>query len=315
MASLTPSLSTENITNFRDVAKIINASNASNQPTLNAGLFYRSALPSTASPEARANLSTKYHIKTILDLRTDTEISEQEKEKQQRPPKPTKNPSTSSLSSLSPLPSTTTTTPTPPPPPPKTAHISLNGPSYSLALIKQLPYHQTLKLALLYTLPSYRPAAISILGKNVMAARGLSGLAIDTLTHSTSEVAQVFALLAHPANYPVLVHCTQGKDRTGLVVLLVCLLCGVGAEAVDGDYMRSGVELEPERVERVREIARIGLPASFAGCEEGWVGVVGGWLEREWGGVEGYLEKGCGVERGVLERVRGVLVARGAGGE
>lgn len=305
MASLSPSLSTENITNFRDVAST--TTNASNQPTLKPTLFYRSALPSTASPSARANLSTTYKIKTILDLRTDTELGEQEKEKKQQLPK---NPSTSSLSSLSPLPTTTTTTP---PIPPKTTRISLNGPSYSLALIKQLPYHQTLKLAFLYTIPSYRTNAISILGKNVMTARGLSGLAIDTLTHSTSEIAQVFALLADAANYPLLVHCTQGKDRTGLVVLLVCLLCGVGMEAVDRDYMRSDVELAPEREERVKEIAKIGLPAGFAGCEEGWVGVVGGWLEKEWGGVEGYLEKGCGVKKETVESVRSILVAREGG--
>ena len=308
MASLSPSLSTENITNFRDVAST--TTNASNQPTLKPNLFYRSALPSTASPSARANLSNIYKIKTILDLRTDTELGEQEKGKKEHQQPPKKNPSTSSLSSLSPLPTTTTTPPTSPP---KTTRISLNGPSYSLALIKQLPYHQTLKLAFLYTIPSYRTNAISILGKNVMTARGLSGLAIDTLTHSTSEIAQVFALLADAANYPLLVHCTQGKDRTGLVVLLVCLLCGVGMEAVDRDYMRSDVELAPEREERVKEIAKIGLPAGFAGCEEGWVGVVGGWLEKEWGGVEGYLEKGCGVKKETVESVRSILVAREGG--
>lgn len=144
-----------------------------------------------------------------------------------------------------------------------------------------------------------------------MTARGLSGLAIDTLTHSTSEIAQVFTFLSSPDNYPVLVHCTQGKDRTGLVVLLVCLLCGVGTEAVDADYMLSGEELAPEREERVREIAKIGLPAEFAGCEEGWVGVVGGWLEEEWGGVEGYLERGCGVKQETVEGVRSILMARG----
>lgn len=313
MASITPSLSTENITNFRDVASTINRSDPSNQPTLKAGLFYRSALPSTASAEARENLSRIYKIKTILDLRTDTEIGEQEKEKPSPPPpkRHVKNPSTSSLSSLSPLPSTT---PASTPSPPKTTHISLNGPSYSLALIKQLPYHQTLKLALLYTIPSYRTSAISILGKNVMTARGLSGLAIDTLTHSTAEIAHVLTLLSDSGNYPVLVHCTQGKDRTGLVVLLVCLLCGAGVEDIDRDYMLSGDELAPEREERVREIAKIGLPASFAGCEEGWVGVVGGWLEREWGGVEGYLEKGCGVEKETVEGVRSILMA-GRGGD
>jgi len=143
-----------------------------------------------------------------------------------------------------------------------------------------------------------------------MSPRGLSGLALDTLTYSTSEIATLFTLLSKPESYPVLVHCTLGKDRTGLVVLLVALLCGAGEEGVVRDYERSGVELEGEREEREREVGKIGLAKGFAGVEEGWVGVVCGWLEREWGGVEGYLRRGCGVGEEVIEGVRRILVAR-----
>jgi protein tyrosine/serine phosphatase len=143
-----------------------------------------------------------------------------------------------------------------------------------------------------------------------MSPRGLSGLALDTLTHSTSEIASLFALLAKPEVYPVLVHCTLGKDRTGLVVLLVAMLCGASEEGVVRDYERSGVELEGEREEREKEVAKIGLSPSFAGVEEGWVGVVTTWLREEWGGVEGYLRKGCGVGEEVIEGVRSILVVR-----
>lgn len=144
-----------------------------------------------------------------------------------------------------------------------------------------------------------------------MSPRGLSGLALDTLTHSTSEITSLFTLLAKPEVYPVLVHCTLGKDRTGLVVLLVALLCGASEEGVVRDYERSGVELEGEREEREKEVAKIGLSASFAGVEEGWVGVVCTWLREEWGGVEGYLRKGCGVSEEVIEEVRRILAVRG----
>lgn len=272
------------ISNFRDVADEIDSSSP---PTLKPSLLYRSALPATASQDAQTSLTTTYHIKTIIDLRSDTEIREQQ----------TPNPQ-------SPRSSAPTS-----PAQPTTSHISLNGSSYSRALLKRLTYGQTAKLGILYAL-SYRTQAISILGTNVMSQRGLSGLAIDTLTHSTAEICSLFTLLANQSTYPVLVHCTQGKDRTGLVALLVSLLCGASREAVERDYMRSERELEPEREERVKEIAKIGLPASFAGCEEGWVGVVCGWLEREWGGVEGYLLKACGVEGEVLEGVRRVLMIR-----
>ena len=42
---------------------------------------------------------------------------------------------------------------------------------------------------------------------------------------------------------PILVHCHAGKDRTGVVVALVLLLAGVGADAIADDYALSGVQL------------------------------------------------------------------------
>ncbi|GAB7334575.1 hypothetical protein MBLNU13_g06554t1 [Cladosporium sp. NU13] len=298
MASPAPQPTTpDTISNFRDISSLIN-NPPPHPPTLKPSLFYRSALPATATPTAIANLTTTHHIKTVLDLRTDTEILEEADKQKSKPPSSTKkNPS--------PPPSTTST----PPQQPKTTHLSLNGPAYTHALLSRLTYPQYFKLAFLYTL-RYRTQAISVLGENVMSPRGLSGLALDTLTHSTSEIATLFTLLSKPETYPVLVHCTLGKDRTGLVALLVALLCGAGEEGVRRDYERSGVELEPEREEREREVAKIGLSAGFAGVEEGWVGVVCGWLEREWGGVEGYLRKGCGVGGEVVEGVRRILMVR-----
>lgn len=307
MASPAPAHPPNTISNFRDVAEIINTTTPA---VLKPSLFYRSALPATASPEAQAKLTTTYRLKTILDLRTDTEILEKQKDQEKETSsKSNRSPSSSPSSSPSPLsktPSPTTTAQNPP----TTTHLSLNGSSYSRALLKRLSYSQFAKLAFLYAI-SYRTQAISVLGSNVMSQRGLSGLAVDTLTHSTSEIASIITLLSKPTTYPVLVHCTQGKDRTGLVVLLVALLCGASEEAVKRDYERSGVELEPEREERVREIGKIGLPAEFAGVEEGWVGVVCEWLRSEWGGVEGYLARGCGVSEETMEGVRRVLRAGG----
>lgn len=42
---------------------------------------------------------------------------------------------------------------------------------------------------------------------------------------------------------PVLVHCIHGKDRTGIVVALISLLCGVSSEDVVNDYAASGPNL------------------------------------------------------------------------
>lgn len=60
------------------------------------------------------------------------------------------------------------------------------------------------------------------------------------------------------ADQPVLVHCTIGKDRTGVTVALALAAAGVDEEAVVADYARSEALLPPERnasvVNRIRAL-------------------------------------------------------------
>ena len=42
--------------------------------------------------------------------------------------------------------------------------------------------------------------------------------------------------LAAPGALPALVHCTAGKDRTGLVIALLLRLVGVDADTIAADY-------------------------------------------------------------------------------
>lgn len=142
-----------------------------------------------------------------------------------------------------------------------------------------------------------------------MVPRGLTGLAEDTLEASKAEVRAVFEILARDDAYPTLVHCTQGKDRTGLVVLLMLLLAGdvVPPEAIVHDYSRSEPELEPELEERMKEIRAIGLDEHYTKCPDQFVTLTTQYLEK-FGGVTGYLEK-AGVDRDMQERIRRKLLA------
>lgn len=50
---------------------------------------------------------------------------------------------------------------------------------------------------------------------------------------------------------PVLVHCTAGKDRTGVVVALTLAAAGVDEDAIVADYARTAGILPPERGRRL----------------------------------------------------------------
>lgn len=159
-----------------------------------------------------------------------------------------------------------------------------------------------------------------------MAPRGLIGLGQDTLDYSMVEMLDIFTLLAGrrqdaPGNghdgdgaegegevFPILLHCMQGKDRTGLIILLLLLLTQVPESAISEDYMRSEPELVVEAEERLREIRALGIPEEYIKCPAGFTGAIRGYLEERYGGVEGYLET-VGVGREIQRSIREKLVA------
>ena len=65
--------------------------------------------------------------------------------------------------------------------------------------------------------------AINILGQNVMIPRGVVGLGLDTLDQSTREIRETLSLYTAETNLPSIVHCTQGKDRTGRIHAILCI--------------------------------------------------------------------------------------------
>ena len=50
------------------------------------------------------------------------------------------------------------------------------------------------------------------------------------IVQGKKEVAKALRVFVDQSNYPVLVHCIHGKDRTGLIVMLIILLCSVEPE-------------------------------------------------------------------------------------
>jgi protein-tyrosine phosphatase len=120
----------------------------------------------------------------------------------------------------------------------------------------------------------------------------------------------LFNLLADTNTYPTVIHCTQGKDRTGLIIFLLLLLTQiVPPSAIATDYLRSDPELEPDSAERIAEMRAVGLDETYAKCADGFVEQMMGHVDGKYGGVERFLMNVVGVERNTILRIREQLVA------
>ncbi|KIW80547.1 hypothetical protein Z517_07163 [Fonsecaea pedrosoi CBS 271.37] len=284
----------DNLLNFRDVGAHVNT--ILGAQVLRPGLLFRSARPDDTSASDRDALVNKYKIKTIIDLRSKTEHINAAKKRSGAAvaAQPAVTPSSNeAIAEPLQIPGI------------RYEHINLNGKGFERHLIWQLKYTSLAKLLFLMAL-GYRTEGISVLGKQLMLPRGLIGLGIDTLDHSQPEIKQVFDVLADEAGWPVMINCTQGKDRTGMIILLVLLLCDIDLNAASKDYAKSESELEPEKEERMKEIESIGLDESFAQCPPDFCEKIAQHLETTYGGLSTYLVQ-IGVDPQQTDRIQNVL--------
>jgi protein-tyrosine phosphatase len=115
------------------------------------------------------------------------------------------------------------------------------------------------------------------------------------------------------ADQPVLVHCTVGKDRTGVTVALALAAAGVDEDAVVADYARTEGLLPESRNRRVVRMLRAMHPRSVH-LEDlvmrSPAPVMGALLARvaeQHGSAAGYL-RAHGLSEGELGALRAILI-------
>ncbi|MGW9629088.1 tyrosine-protein phosphatase [Agromyces sp. NPDC055520] len=151
------------------------------------------------------------------------------------------------------------------------------------------------------------------------ASQGMAGISLDALyerivTQHASVVVDALREISTAGDRAVVVHCTAGKDRTGVVVALTLLAVGVDREAVIIDYAATEGNLAGEWLESMVAIVEShGVPDSPAlrtlmggsprEAIEGMIELV----EREHGSVRDYL-LASGVSLGDLAALERLLI-------
>lgn len=272
--------------NFRDVAITVNT--YTGRKLVRPGLLFRSARPDEATLPDRDRLRSYYNIRTVMDLRSKTEHLQAARKRSADSQVPALLQSNEALAQPVQIPGI------------EYREVRITGKGFEKYMLSQLGWWSFIKLIVFYII-GLRMKAVSILGREVMQPRGLIGLGCDTLDASGDEVASGLRSLLEPRGLPMLIHCTQGKDRTGIMVVLVLLVCGVPVGAIQHDYHLTDEKLRSEQEGRLREIREMGLGDDWAKTAPGFVEGVVRHLEDRYGGVEAYMD---GIGFGDEERTK-----------
>ena len=140
------------------------------------------------------------------------------------------------------------------------------------------------------------------------------GLYEKILLQHGDVVVRALQEIADTGDEAVVVHCTAGKDRTGIVVALALTAVGVDRETVVADYAATQANLDGQWLEgmialvtshgvEVTPDLRVILGGSPPEALEASLDL----LDRRFGGVREYL-LGAGLSEVELAKLRSVLV-------
>jgi len=124
----------------------------------------------------------------------------------------------------------------------------------------------------------------------------------------------LFERLAQADNYPVLVHCSAGKDRTGVVCALILSMLGVDRDTIMEDYLLTRHHYDSDHAwerlsTQVLDFSTENgwtkeLLAPVFGVEEAYLNTSFGVIDKEYGTVDAFLADAVGLKPETIDALK-----------
>ncbi|MBT3337475.1 MAG: tyrosine-protein phosphatase [Anaerolineae bacterium] len=120
--------------------------------------------------------------------------------------------------------------------------------------------------------------------------------------YATGYLPQFKALLeriSNPENLPVLIHCSAGKDRTGVVASLIQQMLGVPPETAMDDYLKTNDNMDQYNADVMQQLSKLayfGVPwkmfVPLFDARRDYLNAAYTQVKEEFGALDGWMRKG-----------------------
>ena len=134
-------------------------------------------------------------------------------------------------------------------------------------------------------------------------------------TNYLPQLKALFHRISNPENLPLLIHCSAGKDRTGVVSSLIQLVLGVPFETVMEDYLITNENLDAytqEIYRRLSKLAYFGVPwrmyAPLFDARSDYLSATLSQVKEEFGVLDQWIRRGLGFSEKDQAALAAVLI-------
>lgn len=135
----------------------------------------------------------------------------------------------------------------------------------------------------------------------------------ELITKYAAQYRKLFDLLLNEDNYPVVIHCSSGKGRTGIVSALILACLDVNEDKIMEDYRLSNDYFNIPRATRyaynlpVRSQEAI---TTLFSAREDFLNAAKEEAERQYGDIKTYLREGIGLSKQEMKHLRNILLTK-----
>ncbi|KAL0079183.1 protein-tyrosine phosphatase-like protein [Phycomyces blakesleeanus] len=286
--------------NFRDIALSTSPSNKH----LKSGMVFRSASLDSLCDQEVETIIKSYNIHTIIDLRSRSKKDDSHlpicKMFPETPLNQITLPKQSFKEKFNHHESSTITKR-------QSYRIDFVGKGFQRSCVwKACSFRLKLKLIALLAIQQHDKAAVWV-GRKVMTPMGVATMYQHFVSNCQVEIISALRIFVDSSQYPIIVHCTHGKDRTAIVIALILSILDVSRDSIIEDYVQTQTELAHIRADILEDMEEAGLSEEFADADPKNMNMLLSFLESNYGSIKQYL-KSIGFSETEQDAVRENLI-------